>query len=207
MFTLLLTGAGAGAAGLFYLWFDPKLPTFHLQSIKFSAFNVTSRAEDEMTFLSSAAVTRVEAKNPNAKLELYYGPGRVEVAAGAGDAATGLGGDDVAGFFQGRGNVTSLRADVAAKGVAVEEGVGKRLRSGFKSKGLVVGLRLKVRIGYVVQGIRVWSVRVRVVCGGVSLKRLRDGDAPKCAIEVFKWYVTCVCVFVFYLFVRVDDEC
>ncbi|KAJ6404315.1 hypothetical protein OIU84_012485 [Salix udensis] len=56
------------AGGLFYLWFDPKLPVFHLQSLKLSALNITKKPDG--TFLSAKMVARIEGQQNTTSLKI-----------------------------------------------------------------------------------------------------------------------------------------
>lgn len=184
VFLLLLTLAVAIAGGIFYLWFEPKLPVFHLQSLRIPQFNVTVKPDG--TYLDAGTVTRIEVKNPNGKLELYYGGTHVEVSVGEDEDAE-LGRKDLEGFTQGKENTTSLKVETTVKNQLVDDGLGKRLKSGHKSKDLVVKIEAKTSVGYIVQGVKIGTVEVGVLCGGVSLKKLDSGDMPKCSIDLLKW--------------------
>lgn len=183
VFFILLSLAVAIAGGVFYLWFEPKLPVFHLQSLRIPRFNVTVKPDG--TYLDAGTVVRIEVKNPNGKLELYYGGTHVDVTAW-GD--TELGTKDVGGFTQGKGNTTSLKVETTVKNQLVDDGIGRRLKNGYKSKELVVNIEGKTHVGYIVQGVKIGTAEVGVFCGGVSLKKLDSGDMPKCSLDLLQWY-------------------
>ncbi|XP_062090595.1 NDR1/HIN1-like protein 6 [Humulus lupulus] len=183
VFLLLLIFVLAIAGGLFYLWFDPKLPVFHLQSFRVPKFNVTVKSDG--TYLDAHTVTRIEVKNPNSKLEIFYGRTQVSVTAGGDD--TEFGSQQVSGFTQGKKNTTSLKIETAVKNQLVDDGLGTKLKNGFKNKGLVVDVEARTRVGFIVQGMKIGTVEVDALCGGVSLKKLDSGDMPKCSVNLFKW--------------------
>ncbi|KAA8516137.1 hypothetical protein F0562_019316 [Nyssa sinensis] len=60
LFIIIVSG------GVFYIWFEPRLPIFHLKSFQFIRFNVTVNPDG--TYLNSQTVIRVEVRN--AKLEV-----------------------------------------------------------------------------------------------------------------------------------------
>ncbi|KAK9279167.1 hypothetical protein L1049_012844 [Liquidambar formosana] len=95
--TFILLLILAVSIGIFYIWFDPKLPVFHLQSFKVERFNVSVTSDG--TFLDSRTVVRVEVKNPNSKLTVYYGGTRVKVTVGEDD--TELGNSEFEGVHSG----------------------------------------------------------------------------------------------------------
>lgn len=168
---------------LLYLWFVPKLPVFHLQSFRIHQFNVTVKPDG--TYLDARTVTRVEVKNPNGKLSLFYK--KSSVALTAGEEGTELGSEDVAGFTQERKNTTSLKVETGVRNQLVDDGEGTRLKAGFLSKDLVVNVQVRTGVGLIVNGARIGPLPVKVLCGGVSFNRLESGVMPKCTINTLKW--------------------
>lgn len=169
------------ACALFYLWFDPKLPVFHLQSFSFPHFNVSVQSDG--TYLDAATLARVEIRNPNGKLRYYYGDTDVEVSAGK-DKGIDLGTGNVPGFIQGTQNAMSLKIETKTDEL-VEDGMGPRLMSHYKSKDLVVNVVVKTTVAVIVQGRKTRPLAVKVTCGGQSLKAL--DTMPKCTINFLKW--------------------
>lgn len=171
--------------GVFYLWFSPKTPAFHLQSFRIPVFNVTAKPDG--TYLDAETLIRIEVKNPNSKLKMYYG--RTDVKAIVGKE-TELGQSKVAGFTQGTKNVTSLKIVSSVKNHLVDDSVGKKLKTEYQNKELKVRVEGRTRVGYVVLGWRVASVSVKVSCGGMTFKNLAGGDhnqMPKCTVNLFRW--------------------
>jgi hypothetical protein len=179
----MLIIVAAVALGLLYLWFVPRLPVFHLQSFRIPPFKVTSKADG--TYLDARTVTRVEVKNPNGKLSFFYKKSRVAVTAGEED--TELGSADVGGFTQEKKNTTSLKVETGVRNQLVTDGEGSRLKAGFLSKDLVVNVEVRTGVGFVVNGVRLGPLGVKVLCGGVSFNRLESGVMPKCTINTLKW--------------------
>lgn len=180
---LVLILIGAVAFGLLYLWFQPRLPVFHLQSFRIPQLNVTVKADG--SYLDAHTIARFEMKNPNGKLSLFYKQSHVEVTAGKEETA--LGSTDVMGFTQGKRNTTSLKLETRVTNQLVDDGEGSRLKSSFSSKDLVVNLNVKSGVGLIVDGFRIGPLAVKVSCGGVSFKRLHSGDTPKCTVTTLKW--------------------
>ncbi|XP_050236039.1 uncharacterized protein LOC126686063 [Mercurialis annua] len=172
------------AAGFFYIWFDPRLPAFHLQSFKISSLNVTSKLDG--TYLNAATVARVEVRNPNSKLKYLYGETNVDITLG-GDESTPLGSKILPGFVQNKLNTTSLKIETSMKNELIQDEVGSRLKSGFRSKELVVNVRVKTKVGVDVEGLESGMLGVDVFCGGITLKDIDGGDMPKCGIRTLKW--------------------
>ncbi|XP_030468273.2 NDR1/HIN1-like protein 6 [Syzygium oleosum] len=172
----------AGAA--FYIWFGPKIPVFHLQSFEIPRFNVTVKPDG--TYLNARTVARVEAKNPNEKLGLYYGGTNVDISLGQ-DKGIGMGSASLPGFSQGKKNVTSLKVATEVRDEVVEDGMGAGLRSGYRSKSLVVKVEVRTSVGANIEGWKVGRVGVTLECGDVTIKDLEGGDMPKCKIKLLHW--------------------
>ncbi|KAL0862028.1 hypothetical protein Bca101_041146 [Brassica carinata] len=175
------------ATAIFYLWFDPKLPTFSLSSFRLDGFKLT---DDDPgggdSSLSTAAVARVEMRNPNTKLVFYYGDTAVDMSIGSGNDETGMGGAKVEGFRQGPKNSTSVKVETSVKDQVVDRGLAKRLASKFQTRDLVINVVAKTRVGLGVGGMKIGMLAVNLRCGGVSLNKL-DTDSPKCILNTLKW--------------------
>ncbi|KAH7578016.1 hypothetical protein JRO89_XS01G0328900 [Xanthoceras sorbifolium] len=167
---------------IFYLWFDPKLPVFHLQSFSFRRFNVTEKPDG--TYLDVQTLTRVEVRNPNGKLTYDYGKSEVEITTGDDDEID-LGSTKLPGFTQAKKNTTSLKIETKSDQL-IDPGPATRLKRRQKNKDLVVKVVVRSSVGLGVGGWKMRPVGVNVICGDVSLKRL-DSSMPRCIINIFKW--------------------
>ncbi|KAJ6338375.1 hypothetical protein OIU76_007945 [Salix suchowensis] len=170
------------AGGLFYLWFDPKLPVFHLQSLKLSAFNITKKPDG--TFLSAKMVARIEVRNPNEKIIYHFGESNVETTAG--DDEVSLGSTTLPEFTQGQQNTTSLKIETSVNNELIEDGIGSKILDQFTTKKLKVNLDVKTSIGIGAEGVKTGLLGVEVLCGGVTLKETIT-EMPRCIITTLKW--------------------
>lgn len=171
--------------GIFYLWFSPKVPVFHLQSFRIPVFNVTVKPDG--TYLDAHTIIRIEVKNPNSKLKVYYGRTDIKGIVGKG---TELGQSEAAAFTQGTNNVRSLKIESSVKNQLVDDGVGTKLKNDYKKKKLKVRVVGGTSVGYVVQGWKIATVSVKVYCGGMTFKNLDGGDhnaMPKCTVNLLRW--------------------
>lgn len=173
------------AGAVFYLWFNPKVPVFHLQSLKIQRFNVTVKSD--ATYIDSQTVVKVEARNPNSKITLKYGKTSVTLTARLGEEETELGSARSGEFTQGRKNTTVLRWTVQKKNELVEDAVGAKLKARYRSRAMVVSVEVRTRVKLGVGGCIIGTMGMRISCGDVTLKRLDGGDMPKCTINVLKW--------------------
>ncbi|KAK1281527.1 hypothetical protein QJS10_CPB22g00079 [Acorus calamus] len=183
---------------LSFLWFQPRVPSFHLQSIVPVRLNVSSRADG--TFVSARTVVRVLAYNPNSKIGFYYSQCRASVSAGEGgdndDEVVNLGSGTAEGFEQGRKNTTVVKLTAEVREEMVDDDAGERLRERLnknknKNKNGEDEVRymveMRTRLGLVVNGRRSGTVPVRVRCGWVSFREMERGESPRCNINILKW--------------------
>lgn len=182
---LLLVSISAGLT--LYLWFQPRLPQIHLKSVAFSNFNVTTTPDGPV--LDAASTLAFEIRNPNQNLGIVYERSHVLLSAVNGDVS--LGERRVAGFSQGRDDVTVLKLVMKVEKEIVDGKSAEELMKGFKSRNLVVSA--EIRSGIEVRHGR-WAtapVEVVVECGGVKLSVVErgSGSMPKCRIKMFNWYV------------------
>lgn len=172
------------ASAVFYLWYDPRLPIFHLQSFRVPQFNVTVRPDG--SFLTSQTVTRIEVKNPSGKLTYYYADADVDVSAGKGDDETSLGSGKVVGFKQAPKNATSLKVQTQVRNQMVDDRIAKKLTARFEGKEMVVNVDATTKVGFGVGGFKVGMLGINLKCGGVTMNQL-DSAMPKCSVNTLKW--------------------
>ncbi|KAL7002425.1 hypothetical protein U1Q18_003578 [Sarracenia purpurea var. burkii] len=171
----------AATAALLYIYYEPTLPVFHLQSLQFPRFNITSTPDGPV--LNSQAVVRIELRNPNVALKVNYDKTEVSLNAGNVDLGTAT----LPEFTQGKKNTTVLKLKTEVKNELLQNGVAKKLKDEFRSKSLVVRMEVRTGIG---MGANRWETvkpAVKVVCGGLSLKEVEGGAVPKCKIILFGW--------------------
>ncbi|XP_065864140.1 NDR1/HIN1-like protein 6 [Euphorbia lathyris] len=171
-------------AGVMYLWLEPKMPVFHLQSFKISKFSVTQKYDG--TYIDAATMARMEVKNPNSKLTYRYGLSQVGITTGT-DQETELGSTSLRGFRQKPMNTTSVKIETSVKNQVIEDGLGAKLGSDFKNKNMVVNIRVKTSVGVAFIGVEIGMLAVDVYCDNIKLNQIEDGLMPKCTIHTFKW--------------------
>lgn len=180
---LVLIFAAAVAAGLIYIVYDPALPVFHLGSFRFTKMNVTESTDG--AYLDANTTARVEVKNRSSRMVWHFQESSVQITAENGDL--NLGSTKVAGFEVKQKNKTDVKAETTVKGEALDERQRRKLKGTFDAKALVPTVEVQTRTGVSMQGWKSGSIPVTVVCGGVSLKNLENGDMPQCSYTLFKW--------------------
>lgn len=172
--------------GIFFLWFNPKLPVFHLTSLDFTTFSVTNSPDGGST-LNAQGTLGVEIKNPNKQLKMVYGRTRLELTGASEDVS--LGTASVPGFVQKPSNVTELKVRIRSNKELLFGKSARNVGDRFKSKTLKVNAEVKTGIGIAFSGG--WSagpIGVTVRCQGLSLKQISDGTSQKCHVKLLNLY-------------------
>ncbi|KAI3974852.1 hypothetical protein MKX01_004963 [Papaver californicum] len=167
-------------ATLFYFWFQPKLPTFHLQSIRTPQFNVSVTSDG--AYLDALTDVRFETTNPNSKLEFAYDDITVRISY---EDNVDLGTAVVPAFRQGRRSTTVLSFKTSTKHLLIDDDMGLRLKNQLHDNNMVVDVEVKTRVGVVIESWKLGMMDVKVVCENVQVKS--NGGDPKCKINLLKW--------------------
>ncbi|CAH9066900.1 unnamed protein product [Cuscuta epithymum] len=180
---LLILAAIVGAA--FWVLYHPQRPTFAVNSLRFSQFNLTSST------ISSKLEISISARNPNRKVIYIYDPATISAISDEID----LGSGSIRGFEHGTKNTTVLKATIASSRKTLDGRDLKKLKS-KKSLPLTVRLDTKVRVK--VGSLKTKKVGVRVTCGGIRVN-VPSGKSPsratsadvKCQanirVKIWKW--------------------
>ncbi|KAA8520713.1 hypothetical protein F0562_015015 [Nyssa sinensis] len=168
--------------GVFYIWYEPRLPVIHLKSLQFPRFNVTVKP-DGGTYLDSQTVLRVEVRNANPELRLIYDRTKVWLSA----ENTDLGSASLPAFIQEKKNITVLKLRTQVKNELIDDRAGAKLKAGFRSKRMVVSAEIRTGVGFGSGGWNTKKVEVKVLCGGVRLMQINGGVMPKCSINMLQW--------------------
>ncbi|CAN4124999.1 unnamed protein product [Withania somnifera] len=168
------------AAGFLYLWFNPKLPVFHLRSLQFTKFNVTESQDGPK--LNAQSTARVELKNPNGELKIVYGETRMGLIGGK---YVNLSEGKVPGLVQEKKSVKVIKFVMRSNEMLYAGSIGKVMKIGFKKKNLRVSADVSTAIGIGYKGWKSWKIGVRVSCGSLRLKQIENGATPKCDITLF----------------------
>nr|DAD19130.1 TPA_asm: hypothetical protein HUJ06_020593 [Nelumbo nucifera] len=181
IFTLAFLLVLAGA--LFYVWFEPKLPTFYLQSFKIPRLDISVKPDG--TYLDCQTDVRFEVTNPNHKITFNYGRSQVRMTVGEDDVA--LGSAFIPGFRQEQKNTTVLKFGTQANHMLIDDNIGTKLKGGFRSKQLMVFVEVRTRVGLGLGGWKMGMLGIKVLCGDVSLKKLDGGAMPRCKVNLLNW--------------------
>ncbi|XP_019196392.1 PREDICTED: protein YLS9-like [Ipomoea nil] len=186
---IILVFLAAVAAVIFWAVYRPHRPSFTVNSLSFSQFNISS------TKLTSNFTSTISARNPNKKLTFLYDP--ITVSLFSDDVAVGTG--SLPGFRHGTKNTTTLKAMVTTSRKTLDGGEISSLKSTLKSKNtLPVKIRLETKVKVKVGSLKTKKVGIRVTCDGIKVT-VPAGKSPaktttsnvKCKVDtrikIWKW--------------------
>ncbi|CAO2179494.1 unnamed protein product [Urochloa humidicola] len=157
--TLVLVGLvflGAIAAGVFYVVYHPRPPSFAVTSLRLAALNVSD--SDALTSRIDFTVT---ARNPNEKIAFAYGDIAASFAADGADVGAGT----VPGFLHPAGNTTVIRGAASASAATIDPVQAAALRS---KKSHAMSAEMDAKVGFQIGGFKSKRISVRVTCKGFS---------------------------------------
>jgi hypothetical protein len=170
--TLVLVGLaflGAIAAGVFYVVYRPRPPSFAVTSVRLAALNVS-----DSDALTSRVEFTVTARNPNDKIAFDYGDMAVSFASGGADVGDAV----VPGFLHPAGNTTVIRAAASTTASTIDPVQAAALRS---RKSHVMSAQMDAKVGFQIGRSKSKSINVRVSCAGVSVGLAKPAPAPAAA--------------------------
>lgn len=172
--TLVLVGLvflGAIAAGVFYVVYRPRPPSFAVTSLRLAALNVS-----DSDALSSRIEFTVTARNPNDKIAFAYGDMAASFSSGGADVGDGV----VPGFLHQPGNTTVIRASASVSAETIDPVQAAALRS---RKSHVMSAEMDAKVGFQIGRFKSKRISVRVNCAGVSAGLAKPTAAPAPAPE------------------------
>ncbi|XP_078177480.1 NDR1/HIN1-like protein 2 isoform X2 [Carex rostrata] len=178
------------AAALSYLYFQPRFPSFHLQSLNATRLRISS--SDSLDVAISA---KIITWNPNTKIGIVFGDGVGHLTAEDQDGDVELGNGQLTGFYLQQKSAGSMVVQAGESGVLLDDAVAQRMRNGYKGSGVKVKAELEVGMGVRVKGKNMWKVPVKVACAPMRLKVVgkKGGGASvgamvKCQVYLFRWF-------------------
>ncbi|XP_057771649.1 NDR1/HIN1-like protein 13 [Salvia miltiorrhiza] len=188
---LLLLFLAAIAGAVFYVLYRPHRPSFAVNSLQLSRFNLTDNS------ISSSFNLSITARNPNKKIAFFYDTISVKFISGDLDIADG----SFAGFAQGKKNVTTLRSVVTSSRNQISDGAdASQLKSSLKNKSLPLKIQLDTKVRVKIGKIKTKNLKIRVTCDGIKISIPSGKTATsattsrvKCKVDprikIIKWTV------------------
>ncbi|MCL7041991.1 hypothetical protein MKW94_005668 [Papaver nudicaule] len=165
---ILLLAAIAGA--VIYSIYQPKKPSFALNSLKISQFNITDSKSDDTAHLNSKLNLTILAKSENKDMIYYFNPVNVSVTP-QNHPDFEIGAGSVPDFVLGTHNSTLLRFGLSDSDILIQDLItASSLKSDLKMKSgwkLKVRLNTKVKVKMGVFNTR--KVGLEVICDQIKL--------------------------------------
>lgn len=186
---LLLLAAIAGA--VFYVLYRPHRPSFTVNSLQLSKFNLTD------TSLTSSFNFSITAHNPNKKITFFYDAISVKFLSGDLDIADG----SFPGFTHGKKNTTTLKSVVSSSRNQFPDGTDiAPLKSSLKNKNLPLKIELETKVKLKIGKFKTKKLKIRVTCDGIKISIPTGKTATsattskvKCKVDprikIIKWTV------------------
>lgn len=159
-FTLLLIGLvflAAIAAGVLYVLYHPRKPTFNVTSLRLTSLNVSSSSD----LLSARLSFTVTARNPNQKIFFSYGDVSISAYSNSVDLADG----SIPAFLLDPNNVTIIPVSLSSSGRSVDPSEATDL---MKRKSYPLEIVLDTKAGVKIGRLRSFKIAIRVSCTGIS---------------------------------------
>ncbi|XP_072967353.1 NDR1/HIN1-like protein 13 [Typha angustifolia] len=153
-FFVLLVFLAAIAAGVIYMIFHPKLPTFTVTSLRLSALNLTAT-----DLLTSRLDFNITSRNPNRKIAFVYG----DIAVSAFADGVGIGEGSIPGFVHEAEDTTVIEGAISSSGKSLDSGEASTLR---KRKRFPLEIVIDTKAGVKMGGFKSIRLGIRVSCSG-----------------------------------------
>jgi Late embryogenesis abundant protein len=160
-FTLLLIGLvflAAIAAGVLYVLYHPRKPTFNVTSLRLINLNVSSSSD----LLSARLNFTVTARNPNQKISFSYGDVSISTFSGSVDLADG----SIPAFMLDPNNVSIIPVSLSSSGRSIDPSEATDL---MKKKTYPLEIELDTKAGVKIGKLRSFKIAIRVSCTGISV--------------------------------------
>ncbi|XP_057782138.1 NDR1/HIN1-like protein 13 [Salvia miltiorrhiza] len=177
----LLIFAAAVSAGVMYLVFGFKSPTYTVTKVSVHGMNLTSASP-----ISPGFDVSIRAENPNGKVGIYY---LKESAVNVLYDGVTLGYGVLADFYQPRKNVTVLRSTVAANDVVLGGAVKTALRNAESLRRVPLVVSVEAPVKFKVGSVKTWEITAKISCDVVldSLNERAEIVSKDCDYSVRLW--------------------
>ena len=144
------------ASGIFYLVIRPEAPSYSVQDISITGFNVSSEPP-----ISPGFNVTVRAENPNKKISIYYEKdSSVRVYHSDVNLCNGV----LPAFHQPSRNVTVFQTKLKGSGIVLTSAVRETLLNQQRQGNIPLKLKLKAPVKIKVGSVKTWTITVKVSC-------------------------------------------
>ncbi|RLN22162.1 protein YLS9 isoform X1 [Panicum miliaceum] len=167
--TLAIAFLLAAAAGVMYLVFRPRRPSYAVQALAVSGLAGVGNASAAPAAFSPGFDATVRADNPNGKIGVHYegGRSRVSVSYDGVPLADGA----CPALYQGPRNVTVFVAKAKGSGIRFSQGVRGQMAAAERLRSVPFDVDVEVPVRLQLGGVKTWAVPARARCT-VAVDRL-----------------------------------
>ncbi|CAL0308844.1 unnamed protein product [Lupinus luteus] len=146
----ILIFVAAIAAGLIYIFYDPRLPEFHIDSFGVNNLNVTQKPDG--FYLNGETMMKVEVKNESGKMGWLFDDTNVVVTAENGDL--NLGSTTMPGFEVKEKELKMLKGGTEIRDIALNDSLEKKV----EGKDIVLDVEIRTKSGVEMSGWKSWKI-------------------------------------------------
>ncbi|CAL9162440.1 unnamed protein product [Musa hybrid cultivar] len=157
LIVVALVFLAAIAAGVFYLIYHPRRPTFEVGGVRLAAFNVSAAGH-----ITSRLDLNVTARNPNSKIAYLYDAASVSFFSGGVDIGDG----SFPAFVQNGKNTTLLATTLSAGAQTLDSTAASDLR---KKTSLQLEIDVDTKVGVKIGGLKTKRMGIHVRCVGIDV--------------------------------------
>ncbi|KAL6502027.1 hypothetical protein OROGR_027160 [Orobanche gracilis] len=154
------------AATAFYALYQPRRPTFSITSLKISAFNLTTTADDSANLTARINIT-LATRNTNKKITYYYDPISISVVLRLRrEKSLVLSSGSFANFTTSPSNVSVIHTALAGNNLVPDPNYVNSLKSDLKKKrGLPMEIVMDTTVGVKMEKLNMKKIGIRIKCG------------------------------------------
>ncbi|KAI3979444.1 hypothetical protein MKX01_001636 [Papaver californicum] len=187
---ILLLAAIAGA--VIYSIYQPKKPSFSLNSLRISQFNITNAKSDDSAHLNSKLNLTILAKSENKDMIYYFNPMNVSVFP-QNHPDVEIGSGSVPDFILGTHNSTLLRFSLSDSDILLQDlATANSLKSDLKKKnGFPIKVRLNTKVKVKMGVFKTRKVGLQITCDQIKVvsevSKVKGGKNTTTSITVWKF--------------------
>ncbi|KAL5977550.1 hypothetical protein ACLOJK_024933 [Asimina triloba] len=149
------------AAGVLYLVFRPKNPSYSIEDLSIKGLNLSRSSNQSSLMLSPEFNVTVSAENPNGKISIYYEKGSSASVSYSGvELCNGV----LPVFYQGSKNVTVFQTALTGNGVVLSATKRGALVANQQGGNIPLEVDLRVPVKVKFEVVKTWTLTFKVGC-------------------------------------------
>lgn len=174
------------AAGILYLVFKPRAPSYSVDAIEISGLNLTAATDSSALKFSPVFNVTVRADNPNDKIGIYYRSGSsVEIYYLEVKLSNGV----LPVFYQPTNNLTVFPTVLKGSGIELTSMMKSSMMLAQSRGDVPLGLKIRAPVRIKVGSVTMWTMTVKVDCD-IKVDKLTENAkivSKACGYGVNPW--------------------